>query len=95
MEDENDIEMFDVQTSTLENSDVSSKTKDTDVICKSKHTPWLERYRPTRLVDIVGNEEAVSRLVHFSHQGNLPNIIISGPPGCGKVNNNGISSFFT
>ena len=86
MEDENDIEMLDIQTTSSKNS---------DVICKSKHTPWLEKYRPTKLDDIVGNEEAVSRLVHFSRQGNLPNIIISGPPGCGKVNNNGISFFFT
>lgn len=43
--------------------------------------PWVEKYRPLFLKDIVGNEEAVSRLMAISKVGNLPNIILSGPPG--------------
>ncbi|CAB4060203.1 RFC2_4 [Lepeophtheirus salmonis] len=35
--------------------------------------------------DIVGNSETVSRLTTFAHDGNAPNIIISGPPGVGKT----------
>src|SRR5579862_871186 len=83
-----DIEMLDINSSMSKENDVPTKLKTTDTISKStssRHTPWLEKYRPTKLDDIVGNEEAVSRLGHFTRQGNLPNIIISGPPGCGKV----------
>lgn len=83
-----DVEMFDISSSMSKENDVPTKTKTTDAISKitfAKHIPWLEKYRPTKLDDIVGNEEAVSRLAHFARQGNLPNIIISGPPGCGKV----------
>jgi replication factor C subunit 2/4 len=47
--------------------------------------PWLEKYRPTDVADIVGNSDAVSRLSAIAAQGNLPNLIISGPPGCGKT----------
>lgn len=47
--------------------------------------PWLEKYRPTRFEDIVGNEDAVSRLAVFAVKGNVPNIILSGPPGVGKT----------
>ena len=82
-ENPNDIEMVD----TKEN-EPPSNLKEISVTAKPtlvKHTPWLEKYRPTNLDDIVGNEEAISRLAHFARQGNLPNIIISGPPGCGKV----------
>ena len=47
--------------------------------------PWLEKYRPTLMKDIVGNEETISRLKVIAKHGNMPNLIISGPPGCGKT----------
>ena len=47
--------------------------------------PWIEKYRPIYLDDIVGNEETISRLKVFAEDGNLPNLIISGPPGTGKT----------
>lgn len=88
MKDTGDVEMFDVNSSNAKENNAPTQKKDIDVISKSivtKHTPWLEKYRPSKLDDIVGNEEAILRLAHFARQGNLPNIIISGPPGCGKV----------
>ncbi len=47
--------------------------------------PWIEKYRPALLSEIVGNEATVQRLESFSHSGNVPHIIIAGPPGCGKT----------
>lgn len=87
-QDVEDVEMIDISSSMTKENNAPNQTKEVDVVPKStviKHTPWLEKYRPTKLDDIVGNEEAISRLTHFARQGNLPNIIISGPPGCGKV----------
>ncbi|TNN07234.1 Replication factor C subunit 2 isoform 3 [Schistosoma japonicum] len=52
---------------------------------KTMEPPWVEKYRPIELKDIVGNENTISRLSVFSREGNLPNIIIAGPPGCGKT----------
>ncbi|KAG8228699.1 hypothetical protein J437_LFUL008688 [Ladona fulva] len=52
----------------------------------SKHTvPWIEKYRPRIFSEIVGNEDEVSRLEAFALSGNVPNIILSGPPGIGKT----------
>lgn len=42
-------------------------------------------FRPKEFDEIVGNEEAVSRLEVFAREGNMPNLILSGPPGCGKT----------
>ena len=39
--------------------------------------PWIEKYRPLILDDIVGNEETVSRLKIIAKQGNMPNLIIT------------------
>ncbi|GAA48300.1 replication factor C subunit 2, partial [Clonorchis sinensis] len=51
----------------------------------SHDIPWVEKYRPVVLTDIVGNEATILRLTAFSREGNVPNIIIAGPPGCGKT----------
>lgn len=46
--------------------------------------PWVEKYRPTVLSEVVGNEEAVARLRAIAEHGNLPNIILTGAPGIGN-----------
>ena len=39
--------------------------------------PWVEKYRPTKVADIVGNEDAVSRLQVIARDGNMPNLILA------------------
>ena len=46
---------------------------------------WLEKYRPQTLDEVVGNEFIVDKLRAIGQSGNLPNLILSGPPGCGKT----------
>ncbi len=55
---------------------------DTDKATKSNdeyklELPWVEKYRPVEMKDIVGNEEAVSRLKVIAYNGNMPNLILS------------------
>lgn len=52
---------------------------------KKDNIPWVEKYRPIRFIDVVGNEEMISRFEIFAKEGNLPNIILAGPPGVGKT----------
>ncbi|KAF9924728.1 replication factor C subunit 4 [Linnemannia zychae] len=51
----------------------------------SYELPWVEKYRPELLKDIVGNEETVERLQLIANKGNMPHMIISGSPGIGKT----------
>ncbi|KAK9897077.1 P-loop containing nucleoside triphosphate hydrolase protein [Cystobasidium minutum MCA 4210] len=47
--------------------------------------PWVEKYRPILLEDIVGNSETVDRLKVIARDGNCPHIVLSGTPGIGKT----------
>jgi replication factor C subunit 2/4 len=47
--------------------------------------PWVEHYRPRVLDQVVGNRAAVERLRIIARQGNIPNLILTGPPGTGKT----------
>ncbi|NLX50262.1 MAG: replication factor C small subunit [Methanospirillum sp.] len=49
------------------------------------HTIWIERYRPARLADIVGQDEIVERLQSYVQHGSLPHLLFTGPAGVGKT----------
>ena len=49
------------------------------------HTIWIEKYRPARLADIVGQDEIVERLASYVRTGNLPHLLFTGSAGVGKT----------
>lgn len=51
----------------------------------SQSQPWVEKYRPRVLDDVVGNTAVIERLRALAAEGNIPNLILTGPPGCGKT----------
>ena len=46
--------------------------------------PWIEKYSPKKLDDIVGNKESITRIKTFILS-NLPHLIIFGSSGTGKT----------
>ncbi len=48
-------------------------------------TIWTEKYRPNDFSEIIGQDEIVSRAKAFVRQGNMPHLLLAGPPGVGKT----------
>ena len=46
---------------------------------------WTEKYRPTKLADIIGQSEITERLKAYVSSGNLPHLLFAGPAGTGKT----------
>ncbi|CRG98670.1 replication factor C subunit 2, putative [Plasmodium relictum] len=47
--------------------------------------PWVEKYRPKKLDDIVHQSNAVKMLKEVIKTKNMPHLIFHGPPGTGKT----------
>ena len=46
---------------------------------------WIEKYRPKRLADVIGQTVVTERLKSYIQQKNIPHLLFSGPPGTGKT----------
>jgi len=51
----------------------------------SAEQPWVEKYRPRHLDDVVGQKQIVSRLRNFVGDLSMPHLIFAGPAGTGKT----------
>jgi len=50
-----------------------------------KEEIWIEKYRPVKLDQVVGQDETIERLKSYVKTRNLPHLLFSGPPGVGKT----------
>ena len=49
------------------------------------HTIWIEKYRPAKLADMVGQKEIVERLQSYVRSGSMPHLLFTGSAGVGKT----------
>src|SRR3989344_5358264 len=49
-----------------------------------KESIWIEKYRPSKFSEIKGQEKIVERVEAMTKLKNIPHLMFSGPPGCGK-----------
>ncbi|KAF7458688.1 replication factor RFC3 AAA+ ATPase [Cryptosporidium felis] len=47
--------------------------------------PWVEKYRPTGLKDLLSHKDIISTIEKFISSGQLPHLLFHGPPGTGKT----------
>lgn len=47
--------------------------------------PWIEKYRPNKLNDIISQEIIIETLKNFISNNELPHLLFHGPPGTGKT----------
>jgi len=57
----------------------STKTRD------DSNLPWVEKYRPQRLEDLVAHEKIINIITTMIDSDNLPHLLLYGPPGTGKT----------
>ncbi len=46
---------------------------------------WTEKYRPSKLDEVVGQEHVVKSLKAYVKSGNIPHMLFAGPAGTGKT----------
>ncbi|KAI9228875.1 MAG: P-loop containing nucleoside triphosphate hydrolase protein [Piptocephalis tieghemiana] len=50
-----------------------------------EHLPWVEKYRPSTLDDLVSQGDIVQTIRNFMDENRLPHLLFYGPPGTGKT----------
>ncbi|KAJ9586590.1 hypothetical protein L9F63_028367 [Diploptera punctata] len=58
-----------------------NKSKNT----KGPNLPWVEKYRPAKLDDLISHEDIISTINRFIKEDQLPHLLFNGPPGTGKT----------
>merc|ERR1719261_1426040 len=47
--------------------------------------PWVEKYRPSSLKELVAHEDIVRTIERMMEKRQLPHMLLHGPPGTGKT----------
>ncbi|KAJ2556443.1 Subunit of heteropentameric Replication factor C (RF-C) [Coemansia sp. RSA 1933] len=83
------VEAMDVDTSPVkQGASSTSKGKQGDVqteVRGGNNLPWVEKYRPQSLDELVSQSDIVDTLQRFVDDGKLPHLLFYGPPGTGKT----------
>lgn len=52
---------------------------------KAKNLPWVEKYRPQQLDDLISHTDIIGTIHRFVKEDRLPHLLFYGPPGTGKT----------
>lgn len=52
---------------------------------RDKNLPWVEKYRPKSLEDLISHKDIISTIQRFISEDRLPHLLFYGPPGTGKT----------
>lgn len=61
------------------NGNIIVRNEDEDLL------PWVEKYRPATLEDLVSHKDITSTIEKFIEKSRLPHLLFYGPPGTGKT----------
>nr|XP_057925664.1 replication factor C subunit 5 [Doryrhamphus excisus] len=52
---------------------------------QSRNLPWVEKYRPQKLDDLISHKDILSTIQKFISKDRFPHLLFYGPPGTGKT----------
>ncbi|KAH9515180.1 Replication factor C (RF-C) subunit [Bulinus truncatus] len=52
---------------------------------QSPNLPWVEKYRPKQLDDLISHKDIITTISKFVAEERLPHLLFYGPPGTGKT----------
>uniref|UniRef100_A0A8C5YPG9 Replication factor C subunit 5 n=1 Tax=Marmota marmota marmota TaxID=9994 RepID=A0A8C5YPG9_MARMA len=52
---------------------------------KIRNLPWVEKYQPRTLNDLISHQDILSTIQKFISEDRLPRLLLYGPPGTGKT----------
>ncbi|KAF8892243.1 P-loop containing nucleoside triphosphate hydrolase protein [Infundibulicybe gibba] len=61
------------------------KAADRDRPYDNENLPWVEKYRPVTLDDVVSHKDITTTIEKFIEKNRLPHLLFYGPPGTGKT----------
>ncbi|KAJ6619862.1 P-loop containing nucleoside triphosphate hydrolase protein [Mycena sp. CBHHK59/15] len=61
------------------------KAVDNDRPFDNDNLPWVEKYRPVTLDDVVSHKDITNTIEKFIEKNRLPHLLFYGPPGTGKT----------
>eukprot|EP00112_Aurelia_sp_Birch-Aquarium-sp1_P011162 Seg2351.6 transcript_id=Seg2351.6/GoldUCD/mRNA.D3Y31 product="Replication factor C subunit 5" protein_id=Seg2351.6/GoldUCD/D3Y31 len=50
-----------------------------------RHLPWVEKYRPSCLEDLISHKDIINTIQRFIKEDKLPHLLFYGPAGTGKT----------
>ena len=66
-------------------NDLKKSTKSTSYPSQELQLPWVEKYRPKSLSELIAHEDIISIISNLIDNDNLPHLLLYGPPGTGKT----------
>nr|CAG8595371.1 11561_t:CDS:2 [Entrophospora candida] len=58
---------------------------DIDSACKEDNLPWVEKYRPKTLDELLSHKNIITTIEAYINRDQLPHLLFYGPPGTGKT----------
>lgn len=62
-----------------------AEVKQHPATAKIRNLPWVEKYRPQTLNDLISHQDILSTIQKFISEDRLPHLLLYGPPGTGKT----------
>uniref|UniRef100_A0A0G4FH96 AAA+ ATPase domain-containing protein n=1 Tax=Chromera velia CCMP2878 TaxID=1169474 RepID=A0A0G4FH96_9ALVE len=86
MSENGDVEMHDASAPRAEAAAAAAAANPKGTVIGGQSVlPWVEKYRPQKLDDLIAHHDIIATIQRFINQNKLPHTLFHGPPGTGKT----------